>query len=429
MPDRPLDSTSATRVVLCDECDWLMRLPERGPGERAHCPRCHHHVAEAAQGNAQRPLAWAIASLMMLILVFSFPFLGFSTSGIGHVMDFADAARALINYHYGELAFVLLATTVVLPGFYLCALVYICSGIQLRRSWPGSVAIARVLRPLEPWMMPDVFIVGVLVSLIKIMSLADVHIRLSFVAFCLYAVMLIRTLTLVDWTSLWDAIAPAPSLDSSYVTHGASGRSQGIVACRACNTPFAVNRRNRCPRCGKRHHAHFVDRLQLTWALLATAVLLFIPANIYPVLYTVQLGNPQPQTIAAGVLGLIHHGDWPIALVIFTASIVVPLSKILALAWLCLQARSQDSTRSFAHTRLYRITEKIGRWSMIDVFVVSILAALVQAGSLMSIKPGVGAVPFAGVVIVTMVAALTFDTRLLWPDAAQEISPNSPASP
>lgn len=426
MAHRPLDSTASTRVVLCSECDWLVHLPERGPGESAHCPRCHHHVAEASQHDAQRPLAWAIASLVMLALVFAFPFLGFSVSGISHVMDFADAARALVTYQYGELAFVLLATTVGLPALYLCALIYICSGLQLGRRWPGSVAIARLLRPLEPWMMSDVFIVGVLVSLIKIMSLADIHIRLSFVAFCIYSVMLIRTLTLVDWTSLWDAIAPAPSLDGARVKRGASGRSQGIIACRACNTPFAINRGHHCPRCGKRHHAHFVDRLQLTWALLALAALLFIPANIYPVLYTVQLGNPQPQTIAAGVLGLIHHGDWPIALVIFAASIVVPLSKILALAWLCVQARSGDSSRSFIRTRLYRITEKIGRWSMIDVFVVSILGALVQAGSLMSIKPGVGAVPFAGVVIVTMIAALTFDTRLLWPDTTQDFPSDRP---
>lgn len=417
---RPSDNNpGADRLVLCRECDWVMRLPVRAAGQAAHCPRCHHHVAEPAQRDAQRPLAWAIASLMMLVLVFAFPFLGFSTRGVGHVMDFIDAARALIGYHYGGLAVVLLATTVVLPALYLAALVYLCSGVQLGRRLPGAIPLARTLRPLEPWMMSDVFIVGVLVSLIKIISLADIQIHASFIAFCVYSVMLIRTLTLIDWTSLWDAIAPAPDRGSAPMVRGASGRSQDLVACRGCNTPFAINRRARCPRCGKRHHMYSLNRLQFTWALLATAVILFIPANLYPVLYTVQLGDPQPQTIAAGVIALFRHGDWPIALVIFTASIMVPLSKILALGWLCIKARSSDVHNAMARTRLYRITEKIGRWSMIDVFVVSILGALVQAGSLMSIKPGFGVVPFAGVVIITMIAALIFDTRLLWPESAE----------
>ncbi|MDA3921333.1 MAG: paraquat-inducible protein A [Salinisphaera sp.] len=427
MAYRSAEHPAGDRVVLCAECDWLMRLPARELGQSAHCPRCHHHVAEAAQPNAQQPLAWAIASLLMLALVFVFPFLGFSSSGVGHVMDFVDSARSLIHYHYGELAAVVLATTVVLPALYLAALVYLYGGIQLGRRLPGSVAIARTLRPLEPWMMSDVFIVGVLVSLIKIMSLADIHIRTGFVVFCIYSVMLIRTLTLVDWTSLWDAIAPAPSMVP--VIRGASGRSQGVVACTACHTPFVINRGHCCPRCGKRHRAHAVNRLQLTWALLATAVILFIPANLYPVLYTVQLGNPQPQTIAAGVLGLWHHGDWPIALVIFTASIVVPLSKIIALAWLCIKARATHMDHAMTNTRLYRMTEKIGRWSMIDVFVVSILGALVHAGSLISIRPGVGTIPFAGVVIVTMVAALTFDTRLLWPDTSRRCSTSHTRDP
>ena len=352
-------------------------------------------------------MAWAIAALIALGLVFVFPFLGFSTHGVGHVMNFDDTVSALIGDDYGALAAVLLATTVGFPGIYLAALIYLCIAAgRDRRSLPGVVPLARLLRPLEPWMMSDVFIVGVLVSLIKIVSLADIHIRASFVA--------LRTLTLIDWTALWDAVAPVPAPGRD-IRSGATGRSQSLVACAACDTPFVANRHHRCPRCGKRHHLFRVDRIQFTWALLVTSALLYIPANIYPVLSTITLGNAQPQTIAGGVLHLAEAGDWPIAAVIFVASIVVPISKIVALGWLCIAARGRPGA-SLSRTRAYRLTEKIGRWSMIDVFVVAVLATLVQAGALMSIEPGRGAVAFAGVVILTMIAALTFDTRLLWPD-------------
>jgi len=369
----------------------------------------------------QRPLAWALAALIMLGLVFAFDFLSFSTQGIGHTMSFIDAARSLLGYHYPSLAVLLLGTTVVLPGLYLSSLVYLCAGIRRGHRLPGAMVIARTLRPLEPWMMSDVFIVGVLVSLIKIVSLAQIHIGPSFVAFCIYALLLLRTLTLIDWVSLWDGIAPQPDINRG-IQPGRTGRSQQLMACHACDTPFPDHSPYRCPRCSKRHFSAGFDRLQLTWALLLTATILYIPANIYPILSTRTLGQPDPQTIIGGVVHLAEAGSWPIALVIFVASIVVPISKILALAWLCRVARNDGppSGRSEGRRqmRLYRITEKIGRWSMIDVFVVAVLGALVQAGALMSIHPGPAALSFAAVVIVTMVAALTFDTRRLWRNPA-----------
>jgi len=393
-----------------------MRVPPRAEGESAHCPRCHHHVAAPAQRDMQRPLAWALSTLIMLGLVFAFDFLSFSTQGIGHTMSFVDAAGALAGYAYPSLATLLLLTTVGLPGGYLLALVYLCA-VAARGEGGHRLAIqlARRLKPLEPWMMSDVFIVGVLVSLIKIVTLADVHIGLSFVAFCVYALLLLRTLTLVDWSSLWDRLAPVPAAAPAIQT-GRTGASQQLVFCRGCDTPFRANRRHHCPRCGRRHAHYGVDRLQLTWALLVTATILYIPANLYPIMSTTSLGSTEPQTIIGGVLHLVHTGSWPIALVIFVASVVVPISKIVALGWLCLAARHGWHDDSQAQMRLYRVTEKLGRWSMIDVFVVAVLAALVRAGALMAIEPGPAALAFAAVVVVTMVAALTFDTRRLWGD-------------
>ncbi|WP_353219152.1 paraquat-inducible protein A [Salinisphaera sp. S4-8] len=409
-------------IAVCSECDWVMRVPPRAPGEAAQCVRCGHHVAPPAQADHQRPLAWALAALIMLALVFAFDFLSFSTRGVTHTMSFLDAAGAMAGHDYPSLGLLLLCTTVALPGLYLLAVVFLC--LQAIRGSAGNATrlLARQLRPLEPWMMADVFIVGVLVSLIKIVTLADIAIGPSFAVFCVYAVLLLRCFTLVDWPSLWRDLAP-DAVEPPSLQPGRTGASQGAVVCRGCDMMFRPREGERCPRCGRRSVAHAADRLQLTWALLVTAVILYIPANIYPIMSTTSLGSTDPQTIIGGVLHLVHTGSWPIAAVIFIASIVVPISKIIALAWLCLAARHGYHHDSRAQMRLYRITEKIGRWSMIDVFVVAVLVALVRAGALMAIEPGPAALCFAAVVIITMVAALTFDTRRLWGETFETETP------
>jgi len=399
-------------VAVCRECDWVIQVPSRAPGESVHCPRCNHHIAPPAQSDRQRPLAWAMAALIMLALVFAFDFLSFSTRGVSHTMSFFDAARTMAGHDYPSLAVLLFCTTVGLPGAYLLAVVFLLWQASRHKAGAATRALARQLRPLEPWMMSDVFIVGVLVSLIKIVTLADVSIGLSFIAFCIYALLVLRTFMLIDWPALWADLAPMPALHTHLET-GRTGASQNLVVCRGCDMPFP-NDRSKCPRCGGRHIAHAIDRIQLTWALLITAVILYIPANIYPIMSTTSLGSTDPQTIVGGVLHLAHTGSWPIALVIFVASVVVPISKIVALAWLCLTATYRWHHNSRTQMRLYRVTEKIGRWSMIDVFVVAVLVALVRAGALMAIEPGPAALCFAAVVIITMIAALTFDTRQLW---------------
>ncbi len=409
-------------VAVCGECDWVMRVPPRAAGEAAQCPRCGHHVAPPAQPDHQRPLAWALATLVMLGLVFAFDFLSFSTRGVAHSMSFFDAARAMSGHDYPSLGVLLFMTTAGLPAAYLLALVCLLVQAARRRSGAMSLALARTLRPLEPWMMADVFIVGVLVSLIKIVTLADVAIGTSFVAFCIYALLLLRTFTLIDWVSLWQNLAPMPVTDTHLET-ARTGASQDAVACRGCGMAYQPHRHGRCPRCNRRPVSNALDRIQLTWALLVTAVILYIPANIYPIMSTTSLGSTDPQTIIGGVLHLAHTGSWPIAAVIFVASVVVPISKIAALAWLCLAATHGWHDDSRSQMRLYRITEKIGRWSMIDVFVVAVLVALVRAGALMAIEPGPAALCFAAVVIITMVAAHTFDTRRLWGATFERDSP------
>jgi len=154
--------------------------------------------------------------------------------------------------------------------------------------------------------------------------------------------------------------------------------------------------------------------VQRTWALLLTAIVCYIPANVYPIMTVVRFGRGQPDTITSGVVHLAEEGQWPIALLVLFASVVVPVLKIVVLAYLLVAVQLKWRTRTSERARLYRVIDVIGRWSMIDIFMISILVALVRLGTIATVTPGLGAAFFAGVVLSTMFAAITFDERLLW---------------
>jgi paraquat-inducible protein A len=174
-----------------------------------------------------------------------------------------------------------------------------------------------------------------------------------------------------------------------------------------------------CPRCGARLHFRKPNSVTRAWALVLTAMILYLPANIFPVMTVISFGKGEPDTILSGVKSLFYAGMWPLALLVFFASITVPILKILGLMFLLVSTSRGSRWRLRDRTLLYRIVESIGRWSMIDIFMLSILAGLVQLGSIATIRPGVGALSFAAVVVITMFAAAAFDPRLMW-DAAGE---------
>ena len=189
----------------------------------------------------------------------------------------------------------------------------------------------------------------------------------------------------------------------------------GMVACHRCHLLCRqTSGPAECPRCGASLHSRKPNSIARAWALVLAAAVFYIPANVLPITHTTSLGMVQSDTIMSGVIYFIHSGSWPIALVIFIASVFVPLLKLLILSGLLISVQRRWQWRPVDRTRLYRLTEAIGRWSMLDIFVVTILVALVHLGALANIAAGPGALFFAAVVVVTMFAAEAFDPRLIW---------------
>jgi len=192
-----------------------------------------------------------------------------------------------------------------------------------------------------------------------------------------------------------------------------TARDAGLLACHTCGrvSPAATIH---CERCGSALHARRPDSVSRTWALLIAAVLLYIPANLLPILHTSSILGSEDDTIMSGIVYFWTSGEWDLACIVFVASILVPLLKLAVLCLLAFTAQRRSPWRPEQRTRLFRIIEKIGRWSMLDVFVITLTVALVHFQSIATITAGPGALAFASVVVLTMLASMSFDPRLIW---------------
>lgn len=191
----------------------------------------------------------------------------------------------------------------------------------------------------------------------------------------------------------------------------------GLLACHVCGLVSRSPRaggHGACGRCGAALHPRKPYSIRRTWALLIAAALLYVPANALPVMQTTTLFGSQEDTILSGVAYLWTSGSWPLAIVVFAASITVPLLKIIALTVLVVSTQRRAAWRPRERTRLYRVIELVGRWSMLDIYVVTVLVALVHLQGLATIQAGPGAVAFGAVVVLTMLASMSFDPRLIW---------------
>ncbi|AMO99999.1 paraquat-inducible A family protein [Collimonas arenae] len=219
-----------------------------------------------------------------------------------------------------------------------------------------------------------------------------------------------------------DGGASASGLEGNEDLPVHTAASLGMMSCHHCGTVWQeVREDEHCQRCGTALHKRKPDSIRRSWAFLIAACIMYIPANLMPVMITKTLLGVQEDTIMSGVIYFWVSGAWELAAIIFIASFLVPLFKLASLILLTLTAQRRSRWRRLERAKLYRLVEIIGRWSMLDVFVVSLLAGLVQIEGFAKITAGFGVLAFASVVVLTMLAALSFDPRLTWDSGDQEL--------
>jgi paraquat-inducible protein A len=413
--DRP-----ATRPQLreCPGCGLLQRVPALPPGSAARCARCPTILRRVSAHRLDHLIALTAAALVLLAVMCSTSLMSVQTAGIRHVADLFSGPEELVHQHMAPLAAVVLFVTVLAPFARLSATLYVLIRAHERIPPRHLRQIFAFAERLRPWSMIEVFVLGVFVAYVKLGGLVEIGLRTGVYALLALTVVLVWVDAALDREKVWERLDHEDRSDALPCSNSL-GPTAGAVGCETCglvSRPTALN--PRCPRCHSALHARRPNSIQRTWALVIAGAILYVPANYYPVLSIVQLGAGQPSTILGGVEELITDRDYPLAALVFFASIAVPLLKLVGLSLMLIATQTGHAGWLRDRTRLYHVVRFIGRWSMIDIFMESLLGALVVFGAVITIEPGMGALAFCAVVVLTMFAAETFEPRLMWDAAA-----------
>lgn len=407
------------------------------PREKARCVRCTSVLYRGTRVDLNRMAAIVTATLLTFLIAQFSPIVGVDFNGQHTSSTLFGAIEVLWSEQMQAVATVVFLFTTVYPAVELSALLYVTLALRGGFRPPGLNTLLRMVASARRWSMTEVLMLGILVTLIKLHGQAKITPQPGLFAFAALTVML-AVVVAFDPRRLWNigddvSIPPPPPLAYKPV----AGAPAPLV-CHACGIVAADAgiRRQSCGRCGKALHARRPDSIGRTWALLLAAAILYIPANLMPVLYTHALLGGQDDTIISGVVYFWRTGAIGLAVIIFTASILVPLLKLAVLSLLAWTAQNRSRWQPHQRTTLYRIVEFVGRWSMLDIFVITLTVALVRFKTLATITPGPGAMAFCAVVVLTMLASRAFDPRLIWdaepapaPAPAPAPHPHSPNQP
>lgn len=419
--DAAAPEPGATRPQLreCPGCGLLQLVPALAPGGAAYCARCPTVLRRVSGHRLQHVLALALSALILLVVMSTSSLMSVETAGIRRVANLFSGPEELVQQQMAPLAAVVLFVTVLAPLLRLVLTLYVLIRANQRRPPPHLRRLFAWAEKLRPWSMIEVFVLGVFVAYVKLGDLVTIGLRTGVYALLALTIVLVWLDSAFDREALWERLDPDDRPD-----HPGAGDAARPAGCETCGFVSAARAGDEhCPRCGSRLHPRRPNSIQRTWALIAAAAILYIPANYYPVLSIVQLGASQPSTILGGVEELLTARQYPLAALVFFASIAVPMLKLIGLAGMLIATQAGRAGWLRDRTRLYHVVRFIGRWSMIDIFMESLLGALVAFGAVITIQPGVGALAFCAVVILTMFAAETFDPRMMWYRAAARAAP------
>lgn len=407
---------SSPPLLACPECDLLHRATRSPAGTTQVCVRCGAELGHGRPADVTRVLALFAAALILFVLANAFPLMTVRLHGTVREASIPGCVRILSTLGWPWLTAILFTTVTLEPLVHLGGMVVILVQVARRRTRPWTGRAFRILEEFRRWGMLEVFLLGVMVSYVKLAKSATVRPGLSLYALAGLIVAVAAAYSSLEPRVVWDAIGPpaAPGLDPE--PRAGRARAAGLQACPACALVAARDHRGPCPRCGAALHERKPDSTNRSWALLWTSIFLYIPANLLPVTRVISLGRPHEDTIMGGVRYFLRTGSWPLAVVIFVASVAVPVVKFVVLVLLLLSVRGRWRWRPRLRAGLYRLSEAIGRWSMVDIFAITLMVAMLQAGSVASVVPRPGAMAFALMVVATILAVRCFDPRLVWDD-------------
>ena len=397
----------------CSGCGLLQMVPALAPSMSAQCVRCPTILRRTSSHRIDHIIALTLAAFVLLVVMCTTTLMSVETAGIERTANLFSGPWELVRRDMGPLALVIVFVTVLAPLGRLAAMLYVLIRLHERRSARHLRRVFALAERLRPWSMIEVFVFGVFVAYVKLGDLVTIGLMIGVYALLALTFVLVWMDSALDREAVWERLYRSD-------LRGGHDGAEDAVGCETCGLVSVPEPYDpRCPRCDSVLRERKPDSVARTWALVIAAALFYLPAIYFPVLSVVQLGAGQPSTILGGVEELVTAGQYPLALLVFFASIAVPVLKLVGLSVMLVTIQTGRTGWLRDRVRLYHIVRFIGRWSMIDIFMESLLGALVAFGSVITIEPGGGALAFCAVVILTMFAAETFDPRLMWDAAAQ----------
>ncbi|PAJ76166.1 paraquat-inducible protein [Pseudoalteromonas sp. NBT06-2] len=408
--------------LACDHCDDLIFIEALKPSQVASCPNCYCKLHVGKENSEQKVVALSLCAIVMLLSALFYPFISFSEQGITQTITLLDAGKILFKYNSPFLGLLIDISIIFLPLILLVLFVLIHIGLLTLVPRNYGIRLLKLIFNMMPWVMSEIFMIAILISMVKIMSIADINFGLSFYAFSVFIICYLLSVSHIDKKKLWHKISSSDN--RPLICSPTRAIENNLRVCQVCQQ---LTCESHCTRCNSKTFFRKPLSIQKVTALLITSLMLYVPANFYPIMHTWVLNQDEPATILDGIITLWQMGSYPIAIIIFIASIIIPLAKIFVLSLLCYvvsYTEDIDFIAQHQYTKIYQVTEFIGKWSMLDVFVVAVLVALVQLDALMSITPGKGAIFFAAMVFTSMFAAHAFDPRLLWDKSKNSLENN-----
>lgn len=410
----------------CPDCDLLINQKQIQAGHSLYCPRCGCLLLKRSAQSIEKTLALSITGILLFFPSLLLPLLKFDAFGFSDSGSLLQSIVQLFAVKYYFVGVLVALFAAIFPLMILSLTFIISLQLHKKISSRWTSCYFRFYLNLNEWAMLEVYLLGILVAIIKMLPIANITYFPGFFCFIIMAILPVWIAATLDKVWFWEKIEElkpnnvqekTPSIVEISLHHKTNASTQGLLLCQSCRKLLTKQLDGtKCPRCQGKLRLRKPRSTSRTWALILTTSILLFPANILPIMEVDFLGEATRSTILDGIVYFFEDGDYFIGAVILIASILVPLFKVIGLVIL-LAGRRQTEIALRAKTKLYRFITFIGRWSMLDIFVIALLVALVDFGFVSSTRPAPGSYWFCLVVTVTMFAAITFDPRLMWDKA------------
>lgn len=384
----------------CPGCDLAIMPQVAEQGQSAYCPRCNTRLYRGGTSRFSSELAIALACLILFIPAHAFPLITIRLFGV-MIPATLPSGTFTLAADFPIVALLILFCSSIAPLLVSLSVLGAQVGLKWRRFSLFRTSLA-VIEHLRNWAMFDVFLVGLAISCFKVQDYADIYVGSGLYSLVLLQILMSLLITRVSVHRYWEAWQP----------EGEHRDDELKAQCHNCHLTQAQG--EHCIRCTAPLYHRIPHSIQKTWAYLIAATVFIFPANLYPISIFLNNGKRVEDTIFSGVASLINSDMLGIAVIIFVASIVVPVAKILGLAFLLLAIQFKRQVNHRHRMVIFRIIQWVGKWSMVDLFVISIMVTLIDRDQLLDFTPGPGAIAFGVVVVLTMLAAESLDSRLIW---------------